>query len=263
MQFNSMKCLRAETKRLQSLVAKLTGTNEALSLQLKQKEDALVKRRIEVATLHQACDKYKLNNRITSTQQLSHRLSTAATSLATALTIKKAVSTSDVPTTIEAACLRCQKANDVFERKLKVALERLAEKLKTEFAEKEAQYTSALREKDDEISEVVATLAAKERAEQEKRLRVERQRAEERVRAKKHYEDTIRKMAEMKARNQRESDERRAQIQRLADERDLQLERETAQRLREINERYAQQSRLIEQQSVVLRRRRAGVADAA
>ena len=245
-----MKCLRAENKCLQSLVAKLTGNNEVISLQLKQKEDALAKRRIEVATLHQACVKYK---------RARHHLSIAASYSTTASPIKQDVQA----TTIEADCLRCQKANDVFDRKLKVALERLAEKLKTEFAEKEAQYTSALREKDDEISEVVATLAAKERAEQEKRLRVERQRAEERVRAKKHYEDTIRKMAEMKARNQRESDERRAQIQRLADERDLQLERETAQRLREINERYAQQSRLIEQQSVVLRRRRAGVADAA
>ena len=55
MAFNIAKCLRAENKRLQSLVTKLTDTNEALNLQLKRKEDDLTKRRIEVATLHQAC----------------------------------------------------------------------------------------------------------------------------------------------------------------------------------------------------------------
>ena len=258
-----MKCLRAENKRIISLVAKLTATNEALSLQLKQKEDALTKRRIEVATLHQACAKYKRNNRIALTQRVSHRLPKAATSMNTALAIKQAVSASDVPTTIEAACLHCQKANDVFERQLKVALEGLAEKLRTEFAEKEAQYTSALREKDDQIGKHVATLAAKERAEQEKRQRIERQRAEEQERQMQHIEDTIREMAEMKARNQRQLDEQRAQRQRLARERELQRERESAQRLKEIDERFAQQSRLIELQSVVLRRRRAGVSDSA
>ena len=143
-----MKCLRAENKRLQSLVAKLTGTNEVISLQLKQKEDTLAKRRIEVATLHEACAKYKRNNRFASTQRLSHHLPTAATSLTTARAIKQAVSTSDVqPTTIEAECLRCQKANEVFERELEVALEGLAEKLKTAFADKEAQFNTALRER--------------------------------------------------------------------------------------------------------------------
>ena len=245
-----MKCLRAENKCLQSLVAKLTGNNEVISLQLKQKEDALAKRRIEVATLHQACVKYK---------RARHHLSIAASYSTTASPIKQDVQA----TTIEADCLRCQKANDVFDRKLKVALERLAEKLKTEFAEKEAQYTSALREKDDEISEVVATLAAKERAEQERRQRIERQRAEEQERQRQHIEDTIREMAEMKERNQREVDEQRSQRQRLARERELQRERESAQRLKEIDERFAQQSRLIELQSVVLRRRRAGVSDSA
>ena len=250
MQFNSMKCLRAENKCLQSLVTKLTGTNEALSLQLKQKEDTLKKRRIQVAALHQACAKYKRSR---------HHLSIAATYSTSARPIKQAVQ----QTTSEADCLRCQKANEVFERELKVALEGLAEKLRTEFAEKEAQFTSALREKDDKIGKHVANLAAKERAEQERRLRNERQRAEERVRAKKHYQDTIRKMDEMKARNQRESDERRSQLQRLADERDLQLERETAQRLREINERHDERVRLNEQQFLVVRRRRTGVADAA
>ena len=255
MQFNTLKCVCAENKRLQSLVTKLTGTIETIHLQLKQKEVGLAKRRIEVATLHQACAKYK---------RARHHLSTTATSLTTARSIKQAVSTSDVqPTTIVADCLRCQKANEVFERELKVALEGLAEKLRTEFAEKEAQFTSALREKDDKIGKHVANLAAKERAEQERRLRNERQRAEERVRAKKHYQDTIRKMDEMKARNQRESDELHAEQQRLARERELEIERDTAQRLREINERYAQRVRLNEQQFLVDRRRRTGVADAA
>ena len=250
MQFNSMKCLRAENKCLQSLVTKLTGTNEALSLQLKQKEDTLKKRRIQVAALHQACAKYKRSR---------HHLSIAATYSTSARPIKQAVQ----QTTSEADCLRCQKANEVFERELKVALEGLAEKLKTEFAEREAQFNTALKEKDDECSKLIATLAEKERTEQKRRQRIERQRAEERVRAKKHYQDTIRKMDEMKARNQRESDERRSQLQRLADERDLQLERETAQRLREINERHDERVRLNEQQFLVVRRRRTGVADAA
>ena len=251
MQFNGIKCLRAENKCLQSLVGKLTATNEVFCLQLEQKENDLTKRRNEVATLHQACAKYK---------RARHHLSTAATFSTTASPFKQGVSTRDSqPTTIEADCLRCQKANDVFDRKLKVALEGL----KLKFAAKEAQFNLTLREKDDEIGKLVATLDAKERAEQDKRQRIERQRAEERERQMQHVEDTIREMAVMKARNQRELDEQRSQRQRLAQERELEIERKSAQRLRAIDERHAQQVRLIEQQSVVLRRQQTGVADAA
>ena len=57
---NKVKYLLVENTRLQSLVAKLAGTVETIHCQLKEKEDALAKRRIEVATLHQACAKYKL-----------------------------------------------------------------------------------------------------------------------------------------------------------------------------------------------------------
>ena len=255
MQFNTVKFLRAENRRLQSVNAKLTGNNEALSLQLKHKEDALAKRRFEVTILHQACAKYK---------RARHHLSAAAaTSLNTAPTIKQTVSTSDVSTTIDADCLRCQKANDAFERQLKVALEGLAEKLSTLFAEKEAQFNTTLREKDGEISKLVATLAAKERAEEESRQRIEWQKAEEQERARQHIEDTIKEMAEIKEQKQRELDERQSQRRRLAEERELQLERESAQRLRQIDERHDQRVRLIHQQFVVLGRQQAGVADAA
>ena len=37
---------------------KLTETNEIMRLQMKHQEDALAKRRTEVATLHQTCTKY-------------------------------------------------------------------------------------------------------------------------------------------------------------------------------------------------------------
>ena len=56
---NKVKSLRGEINRLQCLVAKLSGTNENMCSKLKQKDDALAKRRSEVATLHQACAKYK------------------------------------------------------------------------------------------------------------------------------------------------------------------------------------------------------------
>ena len=54
-----VKALQVENKRLLALNAKLSGNNESMYLQLKQKDDALAKRRSEVATLHQACAKYK------------------------------------------------------------------------------------------------------------------------------------------------------------------------------------------------------------
>ena len=56
---NNNKAIRVENKRLLALNAKLAGTNQSISLQLKQQEDDLTRRRREVATLHQACAKYK------------------------------------------------------------------------------------------------------------------------------------------------------------------------------------------------------------
>ena len=53
------RALRGEIKRLQCVVAKLSGTNESMCVTLKQKDDTLAKRRCEVATLHRACAKYK------------------------------------------------------------------------------------------------------------------------------------------------------------------------------------------------------------
>ena len=51
--------LRSENSRLQWLVAELAARNEMLSLQLRQQERHSEKRRREVASLHQACAKYK------------------------------------------------------------------------------------------------------------------------------------------------------------------------------------------------------------
>ena len=256
---NSVKFLRGEIKRLESLVAKLTGSNEALSLQLKQREDDMAKRRIEVATLHQACAEYKR----------TRRLSAATPLIATPNAIKQAVST------IDAVCLRCQKSKDTF-GELKAAIDAFAEKLRTAFAAKEAQFaeklSTALSEKDSEIAKLAAALAEKERKEEERRQRVDRQKAESRQ----EYEDTMRRMAEMHAQQQRTSeqkrrdmDERKHQHEResareLAEirERKLQHEREAAQELRDIEERHLQRVQAIQQRAVVQSRRRRGVADA-
>ena len=59
MQHSKVKFLSGENKRLRALNAQLSATNESMSMQLKQKDDALAKRRGEVATLHQACAKNK------------------------------------------------------------------------------------------------------------------------------------------------------------------------------------------------------------
>ena len=265
MAFNGLKCLRGENKRLQSLVAKL-------SLQLKQKEDELAKRRVEVATLHQACAKNK-RARIVPVQLLS--TAAAATPFTT------------TANTLDAVSLRCEKAKDVFSE-LKLALEAFAAKLSTTFAEKEAQFSSALREKDDEIGKLGAALAKKEREEEERRQRIQRQKAEEQERTRKHMEDTIREMSEMeeqqrlsleewrrdfdkrKQEDDRKSQQRRRETeesgrrrQQQIEERRLQQQRETQQRLREIDQIYLEQVRLIEQRPVVQRRQRSGVADAA
>ena len=85
------------------MVVKLIGANEALGLQLKLKEEALVKRRIEVATLHGACAKYKLRARTATTIQWTPFTTT--------------------PNPIDAVSLRCEKAKDFFGEELKVALE--------------------------------------------------------------------------------------------------------------------------------------------
>ena len=271
MAFNSVKFLRGENKRLQSLVTKLTGTNEAFSLQLKQKENALAKRRNEVAILHQACAKYKSRARTAPLQRLT------------------------TPSTIElAVCLRCEKAKDVFDQ-LKVTVEAFAEKLNT-----------SLKEKDAEIEKLAAALAERDRRDEERRQRIEKQKADERERASQRYDDSLRKMVEMEAQQQlqldeqqrkleeqqrqnqleneqrlREIEERKLEHQRLSElrlreidesarrdkrlreERRLQRERESEQQRRAIDQRFLEQVRLIEQRQVVQRRQRTGVADAA
>ena len=207
MAFNSVKFLRGENKRLQSLVTKLTGTNEAFSLQLKQKENALAKRRNEVAILHQACAKYKSRARTAPLQRLT------------------------TPSTIElAVCLRCEKAKDVFDQ-LKVTVEAFAEKLNT-----------ALKEKDAEIEKLAAALAERDRRDEERRQRIEKQKADERERACQSIDDTMRRMAEMQAQQQIQLDEQ----QRKLEEQKRKHQLKTEQRLREIEERKLENQRLLE-----------------
>ena len=97
------------------------GTIETMHLQLKQKEDNLTKRRVEVATLHQACAKYK-------------RARVAPSTIAS--TIKQAV----LPSTTNDAdlCSRCEKAKDVF-GELEQAVDAFAEKLNATLKEKEGE----------------------------------------------------------------------------------------------------------------------------
>ena len=154
----SLKLLRAENKRLLSLVSKLTGTIETIHLHFEQKD---TKRRIEVATLHQACANYKR----------ARRLSDATTQfIAITNAIKQAVST------IDAVCLRCQKSKDTF-GELKEAIDAFAEKLRTALAAKEAQFeeklSTALKAKESEIVMLAAALDAKERKEEERRQLIE------------------------------------------------------------------------------------------
>ena len=59
MQQSKIKTPPGDNKHLQCVVAKLSKTNKSMSLLLEQQDDALAKRRSEVATLHQACAKYK------------------------------------------------------------------------------------------------------------------------------------------------------------------------------------------------------------
>ena len=54
-----LNALRSEIRHLKCFVAQLSAKNEMLSLQLKQQERHSEKRRREVASLHQACAKYK------------------------------------------------------------------------------------------------------------------------------------------------------------------------------------------------------------
>ena len=209
---SKVKYLLVENKRLQSLVAKLAGTIETIHSQLEQKENALAKRRIEVATLQQACAKYKSRARIAPVQRT-------------------------LPT--DTVCLRCTKAKDVF-GELKEAVDAFAEKLNAALADKEAQ-CSAQREKDDEIGKLRAALDERDRRDEERRQRIERQNVDERERSRKDYVDTIKEMAEMKARNQRT----------------LEL------KFLEIEEQRRQNLRRYEQRLVVIQRQRTGVADAA
>ena len=235
--------MRAENKSLHFFVAKLTGTIETIHLQLKQKDDALAKRRIEVATLHQACAKNK-RPRIRPDQRASH--------LATAVPPSKS------SLTIDADCLRCQKAAYVF-GELKEDVDAFAKKLNAALAAKEAQFEeklkTALKEKDTEIEKLAAKLAKRKRNEQERRQRIEGQEAEEMQ----EYEDSIRKMAEFKAQQERTSEQQR----RDREERELQRQRQSAQRLREMEEDHLQRVRAIHQRALVQYRQQRGVADAA
>ena len=103
--------------------AKLTGTNEALSLQLGQKEDDLAKRRVELATLHRACAKYKQARAMASIKQA-------------------------LPTTTDSVCSHCQKVFGEMKETLNAQFD---ERLKT-----------ALKEKDGEIERLAAAMADKE-----------------------------------------------------------------------------------------------------
>ena len=254
MSSNSVKFLRGENSRLQSLVTKLTGNNAALSLQLKQKEDALAKRCIEVATLHDTCSKYKRAR------------------IAPVLRI--------LPTTSVAVCLRCQKATGVF-GELKEAVDAFAEKLNAALAAKEAQFeeklSTALKAKDSEIAKLAAALAEKESKEEERRQLIERievearqsydetrtpleqQRLLEQQQQLRESEQRLRDIEERKLQHERESAQRMEEIK----ERKLQHARQTAQELRDIEEEHVRRVQAIHQRAVVLSRQRRGVADAA
>ena len=95
---DQVKAMRAEIKRLQSSVSKLTGQTETMSLRIEQLEEALVKRRSEVANLHQACAKNK-RARIVCAQRLRHlSIRTAQTSHASAAAIPPIIETPTVDT---------------------------------------------------------------------------------------------------------------------------------------------------------------------
>ena len=245
----SMKFLRTENKRLLSLVSKLTGTIETIHFQLEQKEDTLAKRRIEVATLHQACAEYKR----------TRRLSAATPLIATPNAIKQAVST------IDAVYLHCQQSKDTFSE-LKAAIDSFAQKLST-----------ALSEKDSEIAKLVAALAEQERKEEERRQLIERievearqsydetrtplqqQRLLEQQQQLRESEQRLKDIQERKVQHERESAQRMEEIK----ERKLQHERQTAQELRYIEEEHVRRVQAIHQRAVVQSRQRRGVADAA
>ena len=246
MSSNSVKFLRGENSRLQSLVTKLTGNNAALSLQLKQKEDALAKRCIEVATLHDTCSKYKRAR------------------IAPVLRI--------LPTTSVAVCLRCQKATGVF-GELKEAVDAFAQKLNVALAAKEFQFeeklSTALKAKDSEIVKLAAALDAKDRKEEERRQLIEeieveaRQSYDEAMRTPSQeqcvLEQQLRDIEERKVQLERESAQRMEEIK----QRKLQHQRESAQRIRDLEEQHLQRVHALHQRAVVQSRQRRGVADAA
>ena len=103
---DQIKTMRAEIKRLQWSVARLTETNEIMSLKMKQQEDALTTRRIEVATLHQACAKHKRTIRIVSAQQLGH------------LSTKTVNSQSSTQAVIDDVCMTSQEDTNTEQRTL-------------------------------------------------------------------------------------------------------------------------------------------------
>ena len=198
----------------------------------------MAKRRIEVATLHQACAKYKSRARIAPVQRPSH-LQEACSSTKTS-TIMRTLPTTSASLTNEAVCSPCQVATDVF-GELKEAVDAFAEKLNAALADKEAQFSSALKEKDDEIGKLRTTLAERDRRDQERRRRIQRRRDEDIERDRQDYEDTIKEMAEMEKRNK------------------LMLERKFAK----LDEDLRIHLRRIHLRSVVIQRQRTGVANSA
>ena len=173
----AIKCLRAENKSLQSLVAKLSATIETMHLQFKRQQEDLAK--------------YKSRAHIAPVQRPP-------------LTVASKISATG--TNDAAVCSRCPKAREVFGQ-LEEVVDAFAEKLDAALAEKEAQFeeklNTALKAKDDEIGKLVAALAERDRRDEEKHQRIERQKAEERERIKQRFEDTMKEMDEMKARNKR------------------------------------------------------------
>ena len=205
MPLDTVKALRSENKRLQSLVARLTTKNETMSAQLKEQEDALAKRRGEVAVLHQACAKYK---------RLLHQ-PPAATKAKKCNTSTTSVSSNQHPngssTRVKRArestviCLRCPQTDE----KLSAALAD-NERLQSVLVEKEA---------------TIATLTERDRVWEERRAHNKRTLDEWSARMLKKQKATLLEMDEMSARNRRIFAEREEQQERLVQERLLVIRR--------------------------------------
>ena len=200
----------------------------------------MAKRRIEVATLHQACAKYKSRARIAPVQRPSH-LQEACSSTKTS-TIMRTLPTTSASLTNEAVCSPCQVATDVF-GELKEAVDAFAEKLNAALADKEAQFSSALKEKDDEIGKLRTTLAERDRRDQERSRRIQRKRDEDIERDRQDYENTIRKMAEMEERDKLKMARNKLMLERKF----AKLDEDLRLHLRRINLRHVVNQRANEQ----------------